>query len=314
MIVLTRTITRRPFSMRAMSSNEILSIRRCIYSPSISVLHMSTTSDEKMNPKDLPQIHLKIEYCTGCKWGLRSFWMAHEMLLRAQQQQQHKQQQSHFTLDAVSLIPNRSRPGGVFRIDVDVLHPFNKQQIPIWDRVVDGGFPEICDLQQRLETTAQQLVSDHDSVISTTTNTPAQDLSPQVSILYDSSMPLVTRAIYTGTEIMLSTFTSDLIKSFTIRPMSMSTTDTTTTPHDRLYRIAVDNETILWQSTTSTEDGTLSFPDVVQLKRQLRDILDPTKELGHLDDKQSTGSRREWIQSNKNADDSEDARRFFGVL
>jgi selenoprotein W-related protein len=69
-----------------------------------------------------------IEYCTQCRWLLRAGWMAQELL-------------STFGTDLteVALLPGA---GGVFRITVD-----GEQ---IWDRKVDGGFPEIAVLKQRV--------------------------------------------------------------------------------------------------------------------------------------------------------------------
>jgi selenoprotein W-related protein len=73
-----------------------------------------------------PQV--KITYCSQCQWLLRAGWMAQELL-------------STFNTDlgAVVLVPST---GGVFRIEYD--------DAVIWDRVVDGGFPEAKVLKQRV--------------------------------------------------------------------------------------------------------------------------------------------------------------------
>lgn len=71
---------------------------------------------------------ITIEYCTLCQWLLRAGWMAQEIL-------------STFSTEIkeVALIPST---GGVFKIHCnDVL---------IWDRKMDGGFPDAKTLKQRI--------------------------------------------------------------------------------------------------------------------------------------------------------------------
>lgn len=69
-----------------------------------------------------------IRYCTQCGWLLRAAWLAQELL-------------STFStdLDRVSLVPGT---GGIFVIAVD--------EAIVWDRTVDGGFPEAKVLKQRV--------------------------------------------------------------------------------------------------------------------------------------------------------------------
>lgn len=79
-----------------------------------------------MDQSDLPRI--TITYCTQCHWLLRAAWMAQELL-------------STFGTDlgAVVLEPDS---GGVFRIRYNALL--------LWDRTVDGGFPDAKVLKQRV--------------------------------------------------------------------------------------------------------------------------------------------------------------------
>lgn len=72
-----------------------------------------------------------IEYCTGCKWLLRSAWLAQELLTTFEKD-----------LDSVSLKPNSDSPGGVFTVKID-----GKK---IWDRRNEEtkGFPEAKILKQ----------------------------------------------------------------------------------------------------------------------------------------------------------------------
>ncbi len=69
-----------------------------------------------------------IEFCTQCNWMLRAAWMAQELLQTFGQE-----------LAEVSLIPGT---GGIFVISVD-------DKI-IWNRKIDGGFPEAKILKQKL--------------------------------------------------------------------------------------------------------------------------------------------------------------------
>lgn len=71
---------------------------------------------------------IKISYCTQCQWLLRSAWYAQELL-------------STFGegLSEVSLAPSH---GGTFEIWCD--------DVLLWERKRDGGFPDIKLLKQRV--------------------------------------------------------------------------------------------------------------------------------------------------------------------
>ncbi|KXS53908.1 MAG: selenoprotein W-related protein [Marinobacter sp. T13-3] len=71
---------------------------------------------------------IDIHYCTGCRWLLRSAWMAQELLTTFEGD-----------IDELSLHPGT---GGIFEIYVNG----NR----IWSRKEDGGFPEIKQLKQRV--------------------------------------------------------------------------------------------------------------------------------------------------------------------
>lgn len=71
---------------------------------------------------------IAITYCTQCQWLLRSAWLAQELL-----------QTFSTDLGEVALLP---ATGGVFRICCD--------GETIWDRAIDGGFPEAKLLKQRV--------------------------------------------------------------------------------------------------------------------------------------------------------------------
>ncbi|RRV07537.1 SelT/SelW/SelH family protein [Pseudomonas sp. v388] len=69
-----------------------------------------------------------ITYCTQCQWLLRAAWLAQELL-------------NTFSNDLgkVSLEP---ATGGVFRITCN--------DVQIWERKADGGFPDAKVLKQRV--------------------------------------------------------------------------------------------------------------------------------------------------------------------
>ena len=75
--------------------------------------------------------NVSIEYCTGCRWLLRSAWLAQELLTTFERD-----------LGSVSLQPNSDSPGGVFVVKVD--------GVQIWDRKDEHtkGFPEAKILKQ----------------------------------------------------------------------------------------------------------------------------------------------------------------------
>ena len=69
-----------------------------------------------------------ITYCTQCRWLLRATWLAQELL-------------TTFTTDVGELVLQPG-VGGVFRVAVDVE--------VLWDRKVEGGFPELAPLKRMI--------------------------------------------------------------------------------------------------------------------------------------------------------------------
>lgn len=67
-----------------------------------------------------------IHYCTGCRWLLRSAWMAQELLTTFENE-----------ISQLSLHPGS---GGIFEVWVN--------DHCIWSRKEKGGFPEITQLKQ----------------------------------------------------------------------------------------------------------------------------------------------------------------------
>lgn len=69
-----------------------------------------------------------ITYCTQCRWLLRAGWMAQELLVTFEDE-----------LGGVTLVPGT---GGVFDVTVDGRL--------IWSRKVEGRFPDLKEVKQRL--------------------------------------------------------------------------------------------------------------------------------------------------------------------
>lgn len=72
--------------------------------------------------------HIKIHYCTQCRWLLRAAWMAQELLTTFDGE-----------ISELTLIP---ASGGLFTVTAD------DQQV--WDRKAEGRFPDITELKQRV--------------------------------------------------------------------------------------------------------------------------------------------------------------------
>lgn len=79
-------------------------------------------------PAAPPRPRIAITYCTQCQWLLRAAWMAQELL-------------STFR-DALGEVALRPGTGGVFVIEIG--------SEVIWERVRDGGFPDVKTLKQRV--------------------------------------------------------------------------------------------------------------------------------------------------------------------
>ncbi|MGC5780983.1 SelT/SelW/SelH family protein [Methylobacterium sp. NFXW15] len=75
-----------------------------------------------------PRMRVAITYCVQCNWLLRAGWMAQELLSTFKDD-----------LGEVALVPGT---GGAFRIEAD--------GVLLWERVRDGGFPDVKALKQRV--------------------------------------------------------------------------------------------------------------------------------------------------------------------
>jgi selenoprotein W-related protein len=251
---------------------------------------------------------VSIEYCTGCKWGLRSFWMAQELLMTFE---------DDTGLAAVTLIPSRAKPGGVFRIKA---HTAGAADTQLWDRKENDGFPKMKELKQLVrdqvsparflghsDTTDRKEVvgdgpttnnaDDADAAVAVDDTdvvlTPLQyTVSPSVVITYCTGCRWLLRAGYFGQELM-STF-GDEINSLSLIPGR----------HDQagIFTVTLDGQ-VLWDRK---EEG--GFPEITELKQRARDRLDPEKDLGHSD------INKPEVIEEQDEEEAEEARKFFGVL
>lgn len=87
-----------------------------------------TDAPIEMAPTRAHRPRIAITYCTQCQWLLRAAWMAQELL-------------STFR-DDIGEVALRPGTGGVFVIELDAE--------TIWERVRDGGFPDVKSLKQRV--------------------------------------------------------------------------------------------------------------------------------------------------------------------
>lgn len=71
---------------------------------------------------------IQIHYCTQCRWLMRSSWMAQELLTTFDQE-----------ITELILKPGT---GGIFEITAN--------NIIVWSRKKDNGFPEITELKRRV--------------------------------------------------------------------------------------------------------------------------------------------------------------------
>jgi len=80
-------------------------------------------------PSESRSPRIEIEYCTGCRWGLRAGWLAQELLATFEAE-----------LGEVALVPGRE--SGVFAVRLD--------GALLFDRRTAARFPELRELKQAI--------------------------------------------------------------------------------------------------------------------------------------------------------------------
>jgi selenoprotein W-related protein len=253
----------------------------------------------------VPPRFLSMEYCTGCRWDFRAFWLVQELLDR----------EANFHL---WMIP--SNTAGTFAVK-------SITGLDVFVKAKGGPFPDpASDLPQWLDDskTSSESVVNHqlDNVDGSSTRTVL--LQQALSTLGNDKLPCVDivytrdhrqRALYLAQE-CLRTF-SDEVKSLSLRPYHVNNDngtvddDDSRTMDDVQVSVIVDsgNDDAPHRSLLVWERG---LPETKVLKQKIRDVLVPNKALGHSD---SNNDRME-TSADENALDDETAaeqRRFFGV-
>ena len=162
---------------------------------------------------------LSIEYCSGCRWMLKSFWIAQELLTTFEAD-----------LDAVTILPSSNK--GIFSVRL------NGNQL-LWDRKEQGGFPSPKGLKQIVrdmvepekflghsDTPERQTLNEGDVGtdavegffrVETNAQPEIPDApQPAVTITYCTGCRWLLRGAYFGQE-LLTTFGEE-IKSVTLVP------------------------------------------------------------------------------------------------
>lgn len=256
---------------------------------SFALLQSSTQGDYAADSS----VGVAIEYCTGCRWGLRSFWMAQELLSTFQDD-------ISTTPLTVTLMPTNLSPGGQFRVHFYTSSSSEEYRL-LWDRKEKGRFPDIKELKQfvRDEINPDLFLGHADSedrrkekeegaladtFLKEKQLDPRKESArlwirndipqPHVAIRYCIGCKWLLRAAYFGQE-LLSTFSNDEIKSLSLQP---STNGGEFTVY--LKKGKDEEPVLLWDR--SSQGG---FPPVPELKQRVRDQLAPSKDLGHSDAK-----------------------------
>lgn len=113
--------------------------------PSSSSSPSSDSSTNSIHPSlNEIGVDISIEYCSSCRWMLRSSWIASELLTTFTNEPK---------LTSVTMIP-QSPPlseGGIFRVCASYADANNENEdqiIVLWDRKVEGRFPESKEVKQ----------------------------------------------------------------------------------------------------------------------------------------------------------------------
>ncbi|EKM59696.1 uncharacterized protein PHACADRAFT_192070 [Phanerochaete carnosa HHB-10118-sp] len=89
-------------------------------------------------PAPLTTPSITIEFCDRCRWQHRATWVSTELMLTFPTP----------TIRGITMLPlNSEETGGRFRVWLTISE---RPPILIWDRKVEGGFPELRILKQRI--------------------------------------------------------------------------------------------------------------------------------------------------------------------
>jgi selenoprotein W-related protein len=246
------------------------------------------------SPLPAVQRFLSMEYCTGCRWDFRAFWLVQELLDR----------EPDFHL---WIIP--SGEAGTFTVkSITGENVFVKGK--------GGPFPDpATDLPKWIGDCAIEFTSKNQSndassttlfqALSTVVGT---DKLPCVDIAYTRDHR--QRALYLAQE-CLRTFSDD-IKSLSLRCVDDAADAENKSSIDNLQVSVISMRNDATSLEVVWERG---FPETKVLKQKIRDVLVPDKGLGHSDNDNNQGTRSVENSGDVLEDDEAavEARRFFGV-
>lgn len=144
--------------------------------------HSSNIPNSSLNTNDSQSVavDISIEYCTGCRWLLRSTWITQELFTTFEKE-----------MTSITLIPNKPLPpskGGVFQMKL--LNHKEEEEVEenqrepgdvlLWDRKVQGGFPESKQIKQMIRNiiAPDKSLGHSDGTIKSTTATYPASIPP----------------------------------------------------------------------------------------------------------------------------------------
>jgi selenoprotein W-related protein len=246
--------------------------------------------------------NISIEYCPGCRWMTKAFWMATELLQQYNNNNCNVYQNEQL-LREVTVIP--SEPG-TFTITAKVITPIydetdddgdglQRTMVQLWDRKVDGGFPpiDLIEFEARVKACLEKgsvgLIDgdgdDDDGDDPTMQSAKGDDTSSSSSAIPTTHSHVVIT--YYGKE-LLTTFCDGELDAISLRPESGSPFRVELREHrEKIKAPPRTTALVLWDNDIDDNynSGTTSFPEVKELKRLVRDKVIPQKDLGHSDEK-----------------------------
>jgi len=299
-----------------------------------------SSSDDEIKTTGPPfSCQVVIEYCTGCRWMLKSFWYAQELLTTFSKTD---------GLDAVTVVPSTDDRTGIYVVRLLTSSTTddeeqNPKMMELWDRHTVSGFPQPKDIKQKIrdvidpnkylghsdteEKKKQQQqqqggqgmsqvkmsnkVIDLSSSSSSSGDSPPSTTTTTTKIKLDpghTPLPSVTLTYCTGCQWLLRAayLGQELLTTFNDGQIA-SVTLVPSRPPAKGGQFTVElDDTILFDRTVEGR-----FPEVKEIKQLLRDQIVPDMDLGHSDNK---------IKNNQEEDDELDdedamkARKYFGVM
>ena len=127
-------------------------------------------TDRTISPTEIrhgPLPNVAITYCTGCRWLLRAAYYAQELMFTFDKE-----------INSLTLIPSRPPvKGGALLVTVSK-SPMATSSV-VWDRTVEGRFPESKELKQRIRdviSPGKDLGHDDDVLAKTMESLPIEDM------------------------------------------------------------------------------------------------------------------------------------------